>query len=162
MLENYNSTYNGCGNFKNVNHTFHREWWEYKSTDLPSGWDGYYTSDVDDIPIQFPNFEGAVHYDLSGNIMLVERKCYMGEPSQCQKRMMQIIDYALRFTYDKAEQFAPVIFASGKSASIPITYHGYHLLQFKTTLVVDDEIFWDGQPISRDQLTGLLTFNRLL
>ena len=163
MLSDYNSdhTYNGSGRIRNVNHTFHKEWHQFKYTNLRSGEDGYYVGDVDSMFMGLCDLEGAFHHDLDGNLLLLERKCYLQEPRQNQRRLFYMLDYALRQTYNERNQPVRIRLGSGEWKTVNVTYHGYHLLQFKTTKIADGELFLDHQPITVSQLVDFLHFKTL-
>jgi hypothetical protein len=89
-----------------------------------------------------------------GLMMLIEEKCYAGQPTKAQRDTHGILHQALKFSCSrmKFRRYFP-------SRTRQITYYGYHLVQFEKTCPTDGWIKIDGDIVSADQLLAFHQFD---
>lgn len=90
--------------------------------------------------------------------MLLERKNKMAEIAPVQSVTLDIIDFALKFTYQTHEKRAE-IYVNNKLRRVPVSYYGLHLLQVQETDMNNTtRFFFDGFVVNLKQLINILSF----
>lgn len=115
---------------------------DWTSANLPDS-ENYFITDLD-----------MVIRDRSGNMLILEVKRNGSNLRTHQSITFQIIDQALK-------NLGPAvnISISGYTFSLPVNYHGLHVLTFERTTFENGSIFLDGTPTTEDQLQKFLSFD---
>lgn len=116
------------------------DFYNFTNTHLPKF--GFYITDLD-----------AIVRTNKNQIMLLEKKCKLSEPSQCQ-----------RITYHFLHGL--IIGCNGKPIEIPSlgkienwTYYGLHLLQFENSSFEDGKAFFDRKEVTKAELVKIFNFD---
>jgi len=109
--------------------------------------DGYFVTDID-----------AAFRNVQGDLLLMEKKCFNAKPSETQYITMQMIHKLCVAGAKALNNRVTVKLSNGRTISIPVYFHGVHLLQLSGDTFGNSTLMLDNRPISEQRLIEYLSF----